>query len=416
MKLIISAILASLLVICLLGIRPSVAPVRAEEGMRYYLYLPQIRRQIPINGNSDKLAIGIRHGCAITPAGGVKCWGLDDWGQLGNGGGLDPPGTYAVVGLNARVTAVSAGDAHTCALTVNGGVKCWGNNDFGQLGDGTTIDRYAPVDVVGLTSGVKAISAGTSHTCALTERGSLLCWGENSWGQLGDGTTTDRLTPVSVTVLTSGVQAINTGLTTSNCALTDAGGIKCWGIVFGGTGDGTYVIVPNAVDIDGLTSGVLALAGGDNRCAITNANQFKCWTFIWTKVADGQWSYRIETTEVPGITNVMSGSVFGDGSQRRYCILIANSSATATGGAKCWGANDYGEVGTGTTDFFQFTPADVVGLTSGVVDLDTTFEYSCALLASGGVKCWGYNHFYQLGTGYNTPDSSPVPLDVANFP
>lgn len=133
--------------------------------------------------------------------GGVKCWGNNDFGELGSGTATNHHRPMDVSGLGTGVTAIAAGTLHACALTSAGGVKCWGYNEGGQLGDGTTTRRYKPVGVSGLASGVTAISAGTGlflHTCALTSAGGVKCWGDNEGGALGDGTTTARRKPVDV--------------------------------------------------------------------------------------------------------------------------------------------------------------------------------------------------------------------------
>jgi hypothetical protein len=156
-----------------------------------------------------------------------------------------------VSGLSPGVTAIAAGGVHTCALTDGGGVKCWGDNEYGQLGDGTTENRMTPVEVSGLSSAVTAIAAGYYHSCALTTGGGVKCWGDNYRGQLGDGTTEYRTTPVDVSGLASRVSAIAVG-EYHTCALTANGRAKCWGSDSDGQlGVGTILYHTTPVDLGG---------------------------------------------------------------------------------------------------------------------------------------------------------------------
>ena len=183
----------------------------------------------------------------------VKCWGDNGNGQLGNGNIINSLVPVDVTGLGSGVTAISAGDGHSCALTSGGAVKCWGYNGDGQLGNGSTVNSSVPVDVTGLGSGVTAISAGSLQSCALTSGGAIKCWGSNVRGQLGNGSTTNSLVPVDARGLGSGVTAISTGERYS-CALNSGGAMKCWGTnEYGQLGIGSRTIGSLvAVDVVGF--------------------------------------------------------------------------------------------------------------------------------------------------------------------
>jgi alpha-tubulin suppressor-like RCC1 family protein len=186
---------------------------------------------------------------------------------------LGAPGAAAQPAPLTGASLISGGGAHTCAVLAGGAARCWGSNSTGQLGDNSTTDRLIPVAVTGLASGVSAIAAGGQHTCAVVG-GGVKCWGANSSGQLGDGTTTRRLTPVDVSGLTSGVTAISAGAA-HTCALTTGGGVKCWGFNSNGQlGDNSTSNRPTPVNVAGLSSGVTSIAAGYfHTCAVAGGRR-----------------------------------------------------------------------------------------------------------------------------------------------
>ena len=252
---------------------------------------------------AGSISAGAGHTCAVTTAGAVKCWGRNDYGGLGDGTTTDSTTPVDVVGLGSGVASVSAGDEDSCAVTTAGAVKCWGRNVEGELGDGTTTSSAAPVDVVGLGSGVASISAGTDHTCAVTTTGAVKCWGWNLDGELGDGTTTDSATPVDVVGLGSGVASISSGAS-HTCAVTTAGAVKCWGWnPYGQLGDGTTTNSTTPVGVVGLGSGVASVSAGDyHSCAVTTSGAVKCWGYnLYGELGDGTTTSSTTPVAVVGL-------------------------------------------------------------------------------------------------------------------
>lgn len=303
---------------------------------------------------------------------------------------------------------VSAGAQHTCLVNGQGGVLCWGGNGLGALGDGTTIDRLTPVPVVGLATGVRAVYAGSRHTCALTLAGGVKCWGGNAHGQLGDGGTADRSTPVDVVGLSSGVVSMFSGYDYS-CALLDAGRVKCWGAnnfaQLGDANDPWDSTTP--VDVIGvggqsLLSGIIALApsGYAHACAITSNNGVDCWGWNFDgELGNGTDHYSATAVAVSGLSRSPIVSI-GVGT-RHSCGV------TSWGSVKCWGRGDDGQLGNGTVTE-QHAPKTMPNLIKDVASISAGGSHNCVLMKTGGVKCWGWGEKGQLGNGHSTSSIDPV--------
>lgn len=375
------------------------------------------RGPTPLPQQPRVLALGERHSCAITTEAGVQCWGDNIVGQLGIGSSDSDahPLPLDVIGFTEDIVALAAGRYHTCALGLSGGVYCWGDNFHGQLGDTTTAPRFQPVQVDGLSSGVAAISAGYNHTCALTNLGGVRCWGLNVYGQLGIGSddsgnpnAVPHPAPLDVVGLTSGADLIATG-NYHSCAGMAGGGARCWGLNdFGQVGVGSTATQIHSTPqvVTNLASTVTAITGGHvHACALISGGGARCWGWNhFGQLGDDSQTDRYAPVNVFGLTSGATTIAAGYGN---------HTCAVVSGGAKCWGFNGSGQLGDGTQSD-RDRPTNVSGLGSGVVSIAASDRHSCARLADGRTKCWGDNAKGRLGNG-NT-DNSLVPVTVGGEP
>jgi alpha-tubulin suppressor-like RCC1 family protein len=355
------------------------------------------------------LAVGYLYTCHVNEAWGAQCWGNNNQRVIGSTLAANPQLTpIDVMGLTSGIVSIDTGTYHVCALTTAGGVKCWGDNGYGQLGDGTKIGRANPMDVMGLTSGVRTIAVGSTHSCAITQKWGVTCWGHNTNGQLGNGAVATQaepspLRPVEVVGLTSGVQAIAAG-TRHTCAVTPEGGVRCWGgNAFGQLGDGTTTDRPTPGDVVPIPAPVTALAAGmGNSCALTVDGEVYCWGYNCC----GELGIGIvETGSLLPVKVLLSTPV-----QAISANMYASCAITRGGEVICWGDNRGWQMGEGASGEFQPTPAIVHGLPAGGYTDVSTSWHTCAQHRSGEVYCWGSNGSGQLGDGTTTDRRNPAPV------
>jgi alpha-tubulin suppressor-like RCC1 family protein len=305
---------------------------------------------------------------------------------------------------------VAAGGEHTCALGGPGDyVECWGKNNLGQLGDNTYYDSKTPVSVVGLSGGVTALAAGASHTCVLLSDGTVQCWGDNFYGQLGYGAAGPGSTRPQTVQALSEVTAIAAG-STHTCALLSSGTVQCWGSeTYGQLGNGiaslNNLTSTKPVSVQGL-GGVTAIAAGDGyTCALLWGGTVQCWgDNAVGQLGNPQLKPQPTPQTVPGLNGVTAIAT-GDA---HTCALISG------GTVQCWGDNTYGQLGIGVVGGNSSMPTNVVG-PSGVVAIAAGGAHTCALLSSGTVECWGEDTLGKLGIGKDGV-VIPNPLAVQSLP
>lgn len=307
---------------------------------------------IGLNSNVADIAAGPSHTCAVTTAGAAYCWGQNTYRQLGNGSNTSTSSLSGVAGLSSGVSSIATGMYHSCAIMKSGELKCWGNNGAGELGDPGSYNYYReyPVTVTGI-SNVSHVSLGVYFTCAVSNGGAY-CWGKNNLGQLGDGTTTTRTLPVSVAGLSSGVTKISAG-SAHACAATTSG-VNCWGNNnFGQLGDGSTTRSLSPIAVQGLSAGASVDVGGNHSCALNTPGALKCWGYnYYGQLGIAQSGSVSVPTAVVGFD---SGVVAVATGENQTCAVLATGNESS-----CWGRNDYGQVGD-NSNLNRNAPVEVYG-------------------------------------------------------
>lgn len=347
---------------------------------------------LPTLANAEPNMSSKSHAACAIKSGVLYCWGKNNRSQVGNalfGGTWSTPQAAFVAG-SSGYTAVSLYDQGACAV-VSGAVKCWGDNTFGQLGLDPIAKPFSTSAKTLIASGATEVAAGLYHVCALTTGGGVKCWGDNSMGQLGNGTYVSSLTPVSA--IASGATAI-TSNGMSTCAM-GGGAVYCWGLDHGNASPAGQVNVATAVTA--LSSGVTAISGGSTHmCAIQGS-----WTYCWGDNTYGQLGTGGTTaSKTPVSTGLSSATAISLG--------IGSSCAIKATNVWCWGYNNRGQSGIGVAGANVLSPIPVTGATSmSFISAGTENVYT---LDSGGIyRSWGDNTDRQIGGGTLAPNPRLTP-------
>ena len=343
--------------------------------------------------NAIEIEMNDNHGCALLSNGSIKCWGSNDEGQLGIGSITYSEDPVSVIGIG-NATKLFVSPEHTCTLISDGSVKCWGKIFVGHPNGlpQVTFASNVPVSMVGLNTAIDVSTAATStrenHSCALLSSGFIKCWGDNSYGQLGNGTYTDAQDPVTVSGIDNAVQIVTT--IRNSCALISDGSVKCWG-------NSKNSNIP--VSVSSLSNAMSIGAGKNHFCALVLGGLVKCWgKNIDGLLGNGSVNDSAIPVAVSGIDNAAKILVADD----YNCALLTD------GSVKCWGNNSRGQLGNGTT-INSTIPVAVSGITNATsISLDSA--YACVVLNDSSAKCWGANTNSQLGDGTTIDSNVPVPV------
>lgn len=356
------------------------------------------------------LSLGQGHICVLHAQGIVSCWGANSYGQVGDGTTRDRETPVFVSGLEGTtMSSVHAGRSHACASSGPAGITyCWGRNESGQLGAGIggPDQRSTSRLEVQVVSSVVDMALGAAHTCAFGA-GSMWCWGDNTWGQLGDGTMNARFTPVAISPPGGLAAARMSAGEEHSCLIDTAGGVWCWGNDNGrlgaGTGRGTSSTPVRVLGLSGMMEQVAA--GSEHTCARRLSGVSYCWGANHRgQLGDRTTVDRASAVPIADLQNLKWLAVSASGGHS--CAVDENSAIW------CWGLNDHGQVGNGaTTD--RLWPTRVMtpeGVNFSRVVLGGSA--TCGLSTSGAIWCWGDLGDIEPTVRARRPGSTSVPVPM----
>jgi len=338
---------------------------------------------------------GDAHTCALLTDGRIACWGNNDDGQLGDGTFTSSP-SAVIVDVIDNAETIAVGARHSCAIRADKTLWCWGDNGNSQLG-AFGADSGAPTQVAGLTN-IGGVAAGVAHTCAFTIGGGAKCWGQNADGQLGGSPSLPVTSPRDVQGL-SVVSAVAAGQSHS-CAIADTMLVFCWG---SSTYDQANSSTPTS--ISKLGTGLLPdsiVTTLDSGCALEAGVPY-----CWGRNNVGQLGLGHTNNSIPAMPPAITNVAQLAAGDNHACARLQNTEVS------CWGNNASGQIGDASDGNNRLAPTTVPGL-SGVTAIGLGGAHSCAVLSGGAIECWGANGAGQLGDG--TGSDSNVPVAVTSFP
>jgi alpha-tubulin suppressor-like RCC1 family protein len=372
---------------------------------------------IPAGSVLVQVTIGNGFSCALAATGSAYCWGQGTSGQLGNGASVESNVPVLVSG-GLTFTGISAGGASACGVTSAGAVYCWGLGTSGQLGNnlGTTSSSPVAVTTSGVLSGLTLtqVSVGGSAACALATTGAAFCWGLGTSGQLGNGGTATSNQPVTVSA-GAGLGAVTYSEITVGgafaCAVSDPGAEYCWGDdTYGELGNNTTTVTPQSTPVAVYTAGVLSgatvtqiTAGYDHACALSGAGAAYCWG-LGTSGQLGNHATATSSVPVAVYTaGALSGRTVTQVSAGQYHTCALDNLNTGS----CWGLNSSGQDGRADTGSNFNAPVSIQP--SGPDLVTAGYTHSCTI-RSGKAYCWGANTYGQLGNNSTVSSTVPVPV------